>query len=60
MADGVWPIFFDFFFLIRSLAVSRSSAILEDRLVHLLLHDCPDDHLRLFICISLLVRVKAC
>jgi len=29
MADGVWPIFFDFFFLIRLLAVSRSSAIFE-------------------------------
>lgn len=29
MADGFWPIFFDFFFLIRLLAVSRSSAILE-------------------------------
>jgi len=29
MADGFWPIFFDFFFLIRLLAVSRSSAIFE-------------------------------
>lgn len=29
MADGVWLIFFDFFFLIRLLAVSRSSAIFE-------------------------------